>query len=431
MPLFGFADIKFDKGAKGRSGPLGKLVGGEFGTTTLRYPIDVGNYDKSHYIVFYIKQQRNTAFKRTEASKDALASSGGVTVQGTGSTQSSFGSEIANKINSGLGQINQAAGGALGEVTSAIGKVVGNVAGKIDNLFGGQGSSITGNAQASTQIIDNSIKRITNSNFLNTTTLTTDAIALYMPDTLQYTYSQSYDQLSLGGELGGQALAAGSSALEAFKSEGGIAGLASAGGSLLKSGGLFGAQKIAQGAGALVGQGTAQVGFTAATGAVQNPMLEMIYKSPNFRTFQFDFTFYPRDEKEAYEVQRIIERIRFHQAPEFEKGTQGFLVPPSEFDIKFYYGGAENPNIPQIATCVLTTIDVNYAPNGFAAYEVPNENFPSLGRTGMPVALQMNLQFQEITYLTKRDFTSDKEFESRNNTAENNFRSQSGQFGSS
>jgi hypothetical protein len=429
MPLFGFADIKFDKGSTSRKGPLNKLVSSEFEKTTLRYPIDVGNYDKAHYLVFYIRQQKNTAFKRTTASDNALAASGGASFRNTGSSsQSSFGSEILNKINSGLGQINQATGGALGGVTSAIGKVAGNVTGQIDNLFGGQNSTISGNGQASTQLIDNSIKRITNSNFLNTTVLTTDAIALYMPDTLQYSYSQSYDQLSLGGELGGQALAAGSSALEAFKSEGGIAGLASAGGSLFKSGGLFGAQKIAQGAGSLVGQGTAQVGFTAATGAVQNPMLEMIYKSPNFRTFQFDFTFYPRDEREAYEVQRIIERIRFHQAPEFAFGTQGFLVPPSEFDIKFYYGGAENPNIPQIATCVLTTIDVNYAPNGFAAYEVPNENFPAIGRTGMPVAIQLTLQFQEITYLTKRDFTSDKEFEGRNTNAENVRASQAGEL---
>jgi hypothetical protein len=137
-------------------------------------------------------------------------------------------------------------------------------------------------------------------------------------------------------------------------------------------------------------------------------MLEMIYKSPNFRTFQFDFTFYPRDEKEALEAQRIIERLRFHQAPELIEDAQGFLVPPSEFDIKFYYAGAQNPNIPPISTCVLTAIDVNYAPNGFTAYEVPGENRPALGRTGMPVAIQVTLQFQETTYLTKADFRNDR-----------------------
>jgi hypothetical protein len=416
MPLFGFADIKFDKGSKARRGPLGKLVGSDFEKTTLRYPLDVGNYDKPHYVVFYIKQQRNTAFGRTEA-KNGFSTNDPIQqgARAAATAARNFGGEITNKINSGLGQINQATGGALSGVTSAIGSAVGNVSGRINNLFGGQSSTITGNGQASAQIIDNSIKRITNSNFLNTTTLTTDAIALYMPDTLNYTYSQSYDQLSLGGELGGQALAAARSASEAFKSDGALA----AAGSLTKSAALVAGQKVAQGAGALVGQGTAQVGFTAATGKVQNPMLEMIYKSPNFRTFQFDFTFYPRDESEAFEVQRIIERIRFHQAPEFAIGTQGFLVPPSEFDIKFYYGGAENPNIPQIATCVLTTIDVNYAPNGFAAYEVPNENFPAMGRTGMPVAIQITLQFQEITYLTKKDFTGDDEFEKRNNVSSN------------
>ena len=47
---------------------------------------------------------------------------------------------------------------------------------------------------------------------------------------------------------------------------------------------------------------------------------------------------------------------------------------------------------------------MNYAPNGWSAYEVPGENNPSLGRTGMPVAIQLTLQFQEVTYLTKADY---------------------------
>jgi hypothetical protein len=421
MPLFGFADINFNKGQQARKGPLNKLVATEFGRTTLRYPIDVGNYDKSHYVVFYIRQQKNTSFKRTKAPENAFSDVGGAKIQSSVDRVNNFGSEIQNKINSGIGQINQATGGALGGLTSTIGKATSGVTGKLNNLFGGSSASISGSGQASNQLIDNSIKRITNSNFLNTTVLTTDAIALYMPDTLQYTYSQSYDQLSLGGEMLGQVAGAAAAAAEKFKTDGALA----ATGSLAKSAALNLGKKASSFVGAITGSSqSAQVGFTAVTGAVQNPMLEMIYKSPNFRTFQFDFTFYPRDEKEAYEVQRIIERVRFHQAPEFAFGTQGFLVAPSEFDIKFYYGGAENPNIPQIATCVLTTIDVNYAPNGFAAYEVPNENFPAIGRTGMPVAIQLTLQFQEITYLTKRDFTSDEEFESRDNTA----RSQSGQF---
>ena len=60
-----------------------------------------------------------------------------------------------------------------------------------------------------------------------------------------------------------------------------------------------------------------------------------------------------------------------------------------------------------MTTAVLTNIDVNYAPNGWSAYEVPGENDPQIGRTGMPVAIQMTLQFTEITYLIKQDFNED------------------------
>ena len=62
-----------------------------------------------------------------------------------------------------------------------------------------------------------------------------------------------------------------------------------------------------------------------------------------------------------------------------------------------------------VQTCALpiSTLDVNYAPNGFSAYETPGENNPSLGRTGMPVSIQITMQFQEVTFLTKKDFRDD------------------------
>ncbi len=59
MAFFGFSDITFDKGPPTRNGPLGALVKSEFERTTLRYPLDVGNYDKGHYMVIYIRQQKN------------------------------------------------------------------------------------------------------------------------------------------------------------------------------------------------------------------------------------------------------------------------------------------------------------------------------------------------------------------------------------
>jgi|694.fasta_scaffold00325_81 hypothetical protein len=405
MALFGFSDISFDKGQTKR-GPLAKLVGSEFERTTLRYPLDVGNYDKAHYVVFYVRQQKTTSLTKRFVGSEKFTSD--VTNVGAAGVIDAIkaGGDIPSKA------LNAVKNGAINAASGFIGKITSGITGGINNLFAQKGGGFTPNAEESQKLIDTSIKRITekglNINF-KTTALTTDAIALYMPDTLNYSYSQSYDQLSLGSEFAGQVFAAGQSAYEDYKKTGDLGKL---GASLQKSGGENVKQILGEGLGSLLNSQQTAAAFLARTGRVVNPMLEMIYKSPNFRTFQFDFTFYPRDEREALEVQKILERLRFHQAPEILKGdkgseTSGFLVPPSEFDIKFYYAGGENPNIPQIATCVLTTIDINYAPNGFSAYEVPGENKPSLGRTGMPVAIQATLQFQETTYLTKEDFRED------------------------
>jgi hypothetical protein len=218
-----------------------------------------------------------------------------------------------------------------------------------------------------------------------------------MPDTLAFNYSQSYSDITLGGDLTAAALAGGSSIVDAINNNPGD----------IKGAAKEGLQNLSPFVLSVLGQSNKQLnaGIIAATQMVQNPMMELLYTSPAFRTFQFDFMFYPRDEQEAVEVQKILDKLRFHQAPEIAENTKSFfLVPPSEFDIKFYYNGKENPNIPRISTCVLETISVDYAPNGFSAYEVQNEPYPSIGRTGMPVAIRLSLQFKETEYLTKQHY---------------------------
>ena len=414
MSLFGFGDITFNKESGTKFGPLSALEGTQFQKNTFRYPADVGNYDKGHYMVIYIREQTKTSFKGTPAT-DAIPGIPKTSASGLNNVRnisSNFGGGLLSQVNGGLNKINSSTGGKIAGITNAasqgLSKALGGLNGAVGglgNLFG-QNTLVSGDSQSTQSVIDNSIKNITDKNLINrTTTLTTDAIALYMPDTMLYNYSQSYSDLELGNELGGKILAAGGSAVDAFKNgKGGMDSIVKAVKSGTKSLGTEALSAGADVAGGLVGEGTAKLGFQKLTGAVRNPMLELIYQSPSFRTFQFDFSFYPRDENEALEVQKIIERLRFHQAPELLQGAEGFLVPPSEFDIKFYYGGSQNPNIPPIATSVLTTIDVNYAPNGFSAYEVPGEVAPALGRTGMPVAINITLQFKETTYLTKADF---------------------------
>jgi hypothetical protein len=420
MSLFGFGNIIFDKSNGDRTkGPLAALENNQFEKTRLRYPIDLGQTDKAHYLVFYIREQNKTSFGSGVATQNALESAtkdqvaaGKAQIMGSiqkakdavNQVKTGFASDILDKLNGISSQ---------GGIAGALSKVTGNVIGGINNVFGSTSVTFGGNSQATEDQIQTSIKKITGLNngisqFLRTTRLTKDTIALYMPDTLQYGYSQSYDQLALGGEVGGKIMAAGGSIVQDYKNAGGgMAGI----GAATKGAAGKGAELAGQAAAKKLGESTIGAQSTqallATTGRVENPMLEMIYKSPAFRKFQFDFTFYPRDEREALEVQKIIKKFVFHQAPETYKGlggsNSGFLVPPSEFDVQFYYNGAQNPNIPTVGTCILENVQVNYAPNGFTAYEIPGENAPALGRTGMPVAIQITLQFTEVVIVTKND----------------------------
>lgn len=446
MSLFGFGNIEF--GPDGREdtfGPLAVLESDEeFKRENFRYPSDVGAFDKGHYMMFYIRKQRKTGF--TGLTEDTSVAFPGQSPNGTAAGTRDYmnsitGSEIGSKITSGVNQIKSATGDLGSSFTSKISSFTGaggklggfdtssvgmfssfgdKVKGGVNNLMG-QTSLLKANSTSSNKILNHSISSISKEGqFINTTSRTTENIALYMPDTLMYNHTQTYSSVSMGKGPVAAIMAAGKSALDEYKltSDTTVSGAVSAvskalakGGSLdtlRDAGAIAGVSAITSAAG-LNGAASAQ----ALIGQIQNPLLEMAYTSPNFRKFQFDFFFYPRDETEALEVQNILDRFKYHQAPEHGTGENqtkaATLRPPSEFDIKFYYGAGENPNIPALAEgCVLETIDVNYAPNGASFYEVPGENIATRGRTGMPVGVQLTLNFAETKILTKNDLKNPK-----------------------
>jgi hypothetical protein len=211
-----------------------------------------------------------------------------------------------------------------------------------------------------------------------------------------FNHSQAYSDISLAGEFATTFGAIAKTALD-----GGV-DAAQRGRNLSP----FVLQQLTKIAGSVTGSPkTFEAIFAGASQLAQNPQLELIYGKPDFRSFRFSFMFYPRSEKEAEEVYKLIQRLKFHQAPEIKNGTAGFfLVPPSEFDIEFYYNGQINPNIPTISTCVLQSIDLDYAPNGFHSFETPGDNSPKIGGTGTPVAIRMDLSFKETEIMTKFNF---------------------------
>jgi len=377
MALFTLSDIKFTA-PKEKTRGTSPLAGGESGwqyeNNIFRYPLDIGNYDKGHYVLIHINEQVHTQYRGQSVSGDdptiisnrkrystPTTSSNLNTIVGAGSELLS--NEIKEKISSGVSEL-----GVAGDVLKSGGEVLGAILSNASNING-----------------------------IRTIRRTTDTVALYMPDTLAFTHQQSYSDIALGGGLPAAALSAGASAVQTLKSGQSGADMAKAFAKNLTP-------YLANIALNKLGP-TGQYLFAAGAGMVQNPMLELLYSSPAFRTFRLDFVLYPRSQKEAKEVMRLINRLKFHQAPEIRKEFNGFfLVPPSEFDIKFMYNGAANPNLPEISTCVLEQIDVDYAPNGFSAYEVPGETTATEGKTGTPVAIRLGLQFKETEIMTKDNF---------------------------
>lgn len=380
MALFNLTDIIYNKQTRG---PLDALNQSKFGTNLTKYPIDLGDsYDKCHYMIIYINEQVNTKYYSSSGTNvsnplpTVLQSRSGV----------SLGSEISDRVSSAFGQI----GSVFDSFTSSIpNKVLGDNTRTVQETISNISNVAGGIAK---QTLSNTIDAVKDGRITRKIRRTKDAIALYMPDTLNFTYNQSYSDFEIYNSLG-NAGTLGTAALSLYDA--------------LKNGTPLGPSNVSpflfqylKDQGGLAGTlGTINL---ANLGVASNPGLELIYSSPQFREFRFEFMFYPRSEKEALQVKRIIDLLKFHQAPEiFGGGTSRFLVPPSEFDIKFYYNGKENVNIPRISTCVLTSIDSDYAPNGFAAYEIPGQTTPSEGGTGMPVGIRLSLQFKEVQILTK------------------------------
>lgn len=396
MSLFNLNEIDIKESVLGKNTNANLGLEEKYASNVFRFPIDIGAYDKGHYMIINIGKQLKSKYEAEDAGE----------------------MQVEKNLNALMGSLGGKPITAVGAATEAIGGILDGIDNAINtgyelnlawqneankNIPLGLRSDKTGKLGKRYREITSQLHK---PSFLRTVRKTTDTIALYMPDTLQFNYNQGYSDIQMNQGL-----------LPAFAAAGDVG--VSLVQNLLK-GKDFSSDlaKIAKNAtpffiskafDKLLPGGPGTVIGASLFGAVMNPQLELLYTSPEFRTFRFEFMLYPRSKKESQEVQNIIHRLKFHQAPELlQGGVAGLmLVPPSEFDISFYYNGLENPNIPKISTCVLTNIETDYAPNGqFAAYEVPNEsNTVTVGGTGMPVGVRLALTFKETQILTKFNYS--------------------------
>ena len=130
---------------------------------------------------------------------------------------------------------------------------------------------------------------------------------------------------------------------------------------------------------------------SAGTGLAFNPRKEQVFKGVDFRTFQFDYQFFPRSESESRNVLNIIKMFKLHMHPEYKDTNKFLYIYPSEFDISYFANGIENSAIHKHTSCVLTEMSVNYTPNG---------QFTSFA-DGTPTQINLQLTFRELAQLDK------------------------------
>ena len=139
-------------------------------------------------------------------------------------------------------------------------------------------------------------------------------------------------------------------------------------------------------------------------GRIFNNNLELLFKGPTLRTFNFRFKMSPRDESEIKQVMKIIKA--FKQSSAVQKSKNGiFMVTPNTYKLEFKKGGRGLGNknhmfLPKVKECALLQIAVDYMPEGsYMTYE--NED-PSL--EGSMVTYVMTLSFQELEPLFNDDY---------------------------
>jgi len=344
------------------SGPLAALYGSK-ALTTLNYPTELStDATKSHYVTFAIKQVVPATYEGAVKSGPNLTLING----------NRLGDAIRQAANTEIGKA----------IVNGINTVAGSVSPELSNLGG---TTIQGIATGFEEGI--AIKP----SVVNLGAV----ISLYMPDSLVAQYNAQYNEVNLTDELG--------STINTLRAIDQLAGK----GIDAASGGGVDVQTAKKVWGSIstdpaaIGLITNTISGKFGTGAelgnillqgqgyAVNPQVQMLYKGLGMRSFSLSFVFSPKSQQEAKTVNEIIHTFKFHAAPTLTSGAtvssqSMYLIPPSLFSISFMSKGKENTFLPKYADCVLEGIDVNFAPNGFAAHT-----------DGAPVQTTLTLQFRE------------------------------------
>ena len=132
------------------------------------------------------------------------------------------------------------------------------------------------------------------------------------------------------------------------------------------------------------------------SGVVINRNIELLFSGPELRSFTFTFKLSPRDKDEAKTIQKIIRTLK--QGMSAKKAADFlFVKSPHTFFLGYYKGAELQPYMNRFKECALTSMSVQYAPDGpFATFT-----------DGSMTSYGMSLTFQELEPVFDNDYGED------------------------
>ena len=77
----------------------------------------------------------------------------------------------------------------------------------------------------------------------------------------------------------------------------------------------------------------------ALSGKQYNPNIEMLYKTPKLRPFDFTFIFAPKNKADSDAADEIIKYFKECSAPRVDSGNKGYMIVPELWRIRYMRGG--------------------------------------------------------------------------------------------
>ena len=351
---------------------------------------------RAHYIQFSIKEIVPAGWNSTNGvvsgTKIGLGGAKALASQAVSSASDAVQTALQNSTTATA--VENVASNVSGQISdSAVGQKIAQGTNYLTNALG----NFTGAAQDVVDFLSSTVIGQTLKEGLSISPQTTTpraVISLYMPDTLNAGYHSSYDTPSLEDAFG--------STIQGLRSLSKTAGQFAQGADLKSvissDPGVINLQ--AKAAGALTGLAggnaqTTQSLILQAQGYAINPQVQMLYRGIDLRSFQLSFTFTPKSVGETEQVDKIISTFKYYFSPALQAGAQTqtdsmFLIPPALFNVNFMINNIENKYLPKYGDCVLESLEVNYAPNGWSSFE-----------SGAPVQTTLSLGFRETQIIDK------------------------------